>query len=164
MDFRFTNEYNSSRLDEIVDYLRGPRLWIPCNDYPDFNEWLQKVHNELRTETKRAVIALSQNQIAGVVIYQRHKNIADTIELKNLTIRPDQRGRYIASFLIRNAEIEGLRDFGLTRMLCDSKANNWAIRLFLLRHHYSIVTEEDLYKLGTGKDIIYQKDLHLLRI
>jgi ribosomal protein S18 acetylase RimI-like enzyme len=164
MDFRFTTEYPLSRLDEIVSYLLGPRLWIPRTDYPDFEDWVQKAYQEIRGETKRAVIALSQNQIVGAVIYQRHKQFPETLELKNLTVRPDQRGRYIASFLVRNAEVEGTKEFGATSVLCDAKANNFGIRMFLMQHRYRIISETDLYHLNAGGDIIYRKDLHPLLV
>lgn len=162
MDFRFTTEYPLSRLDEIVAYLLGPRLWIPQTDYPDFEEWVEKVYREIREETKRAVIALSQNQIIGAAIYQCHKQFPKTLELKNLTIRPDQRGRYIASFLIRNTEVEGLREFKVTKILCDTKTTNLEMRFFLLKHHYRVIEETNLYHLDAGNDLIFCKDLHPL--
>ena len=86
MDFKFTNNYPISRLDEIVSYLLGPRLWIPNTDYPDFLDWAQKVHGELKKDVKRALIALSENNVVGVAIYQRHKKYKDTLEIKNLTV------------------------------------------------------------------------------
>lgn len=164
MDFRFTTEYPLSRLDEIIAYLLGPRLWTPPTDYPDFADWAEKAYQELRKETKRAIIALYQNQLVGVVVYQRHKRLHEALELKNLTVRPDQRGRCVASFLIRNAEVEGSKEFGVTRILCDAKASNFGVRLFLLRHRYRIVTEADLYCLGAGDDIVYRKELHPLLV
>jgi len=159
MDFKFTNNYPVSRLDEIVSYLLGPRLWIPSTDYPDFLDWAEKVHGELKKDAKRALIALSENNVVGVTIYQRHKKYKDALEIKNLTVRPDMRGRYIASFLMRNTEIEGQREFGSKYALCDAKANNYPVRLFLMKHRYKIIREEDLYELGSGKDIVYQKNL-----
>lgn len=164
MDFRFTNEYPLSRLDEIVAYLLGPRLWIPQTDYPDFEKWAEKTHKEIKGGTKRAIIALSQNQIVGAAIYQRHKQFTESLELKNLTVRPDQCGRYIASFLIRNTEVEGSREFGITSVLCDTKANNFGMRFFLLKHHYRVVVEADLYHLGAGNDVIYRKAIHSLHV
>jgi ribosomal protein S18 acetylase RimI-like enzyme len=159
MDFKFTNNYPLSKVDEIVSYLLGPRLWIPNTDYPDFLDWAQKVHGELKKEVKRALIALYENNIVGVVIYQRHKKYKDALEIKNLTVRPDMRGRFIASFLMRNAEIEGQREFNSRYVLCDAKANNHQVRLFLMKHHYRIVRREDLYGLNSGDDIVYRKDL-----
>jgi len=154
---------NFRLLDEIVDYLLGPRLWIPKTDYPDFEEWLGKVHQEMRKDFKRAIIALSCHEIVGVIIYQRHKQLPNSLELKNLSVRPDQRGRYIASFLIRNAEIEGFQEFQTAKVVCDVKARNFPMRFFLQRHGYRMLTREDLYKLGAGEDIVFCKDLSRIK-
>ena len=159
MDFRFTTEYPLSRLDEIVSYLLGPRLWIPRTDYPDFEDWAQRAYREIKKETKRIILALLQNQIVGIIIYQRHKQFPEALELKNLTVRPDQRGRYIASFLIRSAEVEGIREFGVASVLCDAKASNFEVRMFLAQHKYRIITKTNLYHLNAGSDIVYCKDL-----
>ncbi len=159
MDFKFTNNYPISRLDEIVSYMLGPRLWIPSTDYPDFLDWAQKVHGELKKDVKRALIALSENNVVGVAIYQRHKKYKDALEIKNLTVRPDMRGRYIASFLMRNAEIEGRREFNSNYVLCDAKVGNQAVRFFLMKHQYKIVRKEDLYGLNSGEDTVYKKNL-----
>lgn len=164
MDFRFTTDYLLSQIDEIVAYLLGPRLWIPQTDYPDFLDWAQKAHQELRREKKRAIVALSYNQIVGAVIYQRHRQYREALELKNLTVRPDQRGRYIASFLLRSAEVEGVKEFESTYALCDAKAHNFAIRMFLLGQRYLTITQADLYHHGAGDDIVYRKDLHKLLV
>ena len=158
MDFKFTNNYPISRLDEIVFYLLGPRLWIPNADYPDFLDWAQKVHGELKKDIKRAMLAISGNEIVGVTIYQRHKKHKDALEIKNLTVRPDMRGRFIASFLMRNAEVEGRREFNSKYVLCDAKADNLAVRFFLMKHQYKIIRKEDLYGLNSGEDIIYKKN------
>lgn len=157
MDFKFTNEYPMSRLDEAVSFLSGPRLWIPQNDYPDFLDWAQKIHSELKQDKKRAIIALSQNNIIGVVIYQRHKKDKTALEIKNLTVQPDARGRYIASFLLKNAEVEGTREFRPEFITCDAKAKNFEIMHFLLKHHYEISGKRDLYGLSSGEDLVYKK-------
>ena len=159
MDFRFTNEYPVSRIDEIVSYLLGPRLWIAQTDYPDFSDWAEKAHAQLLSEKKRALVALERNNIIGVVVYQKHKKHADALEMKNLTVRPDRRGRYIASFLMRNAEIEGGREFKAKYAIGDAKASNTSMRMFLLRNGYRVLAKDDLYKLGAGEDLIYKKTL-----
>ena len=120
-------------------------------------DWAQKTHGELKQEKKRAIITLSQNNIIGVVIYQRHKKDKTALEIKNLTVRPDARGRYIASFLLKNAEVEGAREFRPELITCDAKAKNLEIMHFLLRHHYKIFGKCDLYELGSGEDLVYKK-------
>lgn len=162
MDFKFTNDYPLTRLDEIVSYLLGPRLWIQRGDYPDFLDWADKTYQELKKENKRAIIALLFNNIVGATVYQRHKTGPDTLEIKNLTVRPDQRGRYVASFLLRNAEIEGIKEFKARHILCDAKANNFAVKNFLLQHHYHIINQIDLYNLHSGEDLVYHKAVPLV--
>lgn len=160
MDFRFTTDYPFSRLDEIVAYLAGPRLWIPKTDYPDFLDWANRSYEELRTETKRAMLALEGNDIAGITIFQRHKKYKEALEIKNLTVRPESRGRYIASFLLRNTEIEGAREFGSSLILCDAKSKNLSIRTFLFTNHYSAVQKGDIYGIEGGEDAVYRKRIY----
>lgn len=71
MEFLFTNDSHPSRTDEIIEYLMGPRLWIPSTDYPDAINWLQRSHGEINAGTKRAMVAYHERRVAGVVIYQR---------------------------------------------------------------------------------------------
>lgn len=162
LDFHFTNTFNLSKVDEIVEYLRGPRLWIAKNAYPDFDEWAQKVQQELKKEAKHALVCFSGQNIAGVVLYQRHKTFKDTLEIKNLTVRPDVRGRHIADFLLRNAEIQGVRDFKSQFVICDAKTKNFPVRNFLFHSGYLPVTVTDLYGLGAGDDMIFRKNLLLI--
>ncbi len=159
MDYRFTNEFSPSKIDEIVHYMAGPRLWVPESDYPDFFDWTQKVHAQLKDQTKRAVIALSGADVIGVSLYQRHKHHSDTLEIKNLSVRPDARGRYIASFLLRNTEIQGAQDFSVSRAICDAKATNLSILYFLQKHRYAVTATRDLYGLQAGDDHVYIKQL-----
>ena len=159
MDFRFTNEQTLFRTDEIVEHLRGPRLWIPRFDYPDFDEWLERSHEQLKSEKKRALLALSGNTIVGAVVYQKRVGVPNDLEIKNLSVRPDARGRYIANFLLRNAEIEGSKDFKCDRVVLDTKMGNRAIRQLLVRCGYQVSLIEDLYKLGAGRDVTYEKEL-----
>lgn len=159
MNFTFTTDDTFKRADEIVDYLLGPRLWIPRLDYPDFFAWVDRTHAQLKSEEKRAIVALSGGNVCGAVIYQKHKTEPDTLEIKNITVRPDMRGRYVASFLVRNAEVEGALDFKANRVVLDAKKRNSAIRSFLFKGGYLPLQTMDLYALGAGEDIVYAKRL-----
>lgn len=159
MEVTFTTERTWARADEIVDYLRGPRLWVPQADYPDFDDWAAKVHVQLKSEHKRAVVAFVGGTVAGAIIYQRHQEQVDALEIKNVTVRPDVQGRHFASFLLRNAEVEGARDYGVRSVVVDAKARNRGIRAFLLKNGYLPAGIADLYGLGSGDDIVYAKRL-----
>ena len=101
---------------------------------------------------------MENKEIVGVTIYQRHKKYSEALEIKNLTVRPDKRGRYIASFLLRNSEIEGAAEFKSQYILCDAKIKNFPIRWFLEKNKYQIVDKRDLYNKGSGEDLVYKKD------
>lgn len=159
MLFTFTSDETCKRADEIVDYLQGPRLWIPPLDYPDFDRWVAKTHAQLKSEEKRALIALSYGNVVGAIVYQKHQSDPEALEIKNVTVRPDLQGRYVASFLLRNAELEGCRDYGSRVVVVDSKARNHAIGAFLRKNGYTARGVEDLYGLGAGSDVVYTKKL-----
>ncbi|MDD5251845.1 MAG: GNAT family N-acetyltransferase [Patescibacteria group bacterium] len=160
MDFQFTTEWPLSMADQIVYYLLRPRLWIPERDYPDFGEWTCRVHGDLKSQRKRALLALVRGDIVGAIVYQRHAVERHAIEIKNISVRPDHAGRYVASFLLRNAEIEGRRDFaGVTDVMVDAKRSNRAIAAFLNRQGYRVASVLDLYGLGAGDDVVFRKPL-----
>lgn len=154
-----TSEETWRRADEVVDHLRGPRLWVPRRDYPDFDHWLNKVWVQLRAEEKRALLALVGGRVVAAVVYQRHRDDRTVLEVKNISVRPDWRGRLVASFLLRNAEVEGARDFGSRSAVVDAKAGNLGVRAYLLRNGYRPTEVRDLYGLGAGLDVLYRKRL-----
>jgi len=165
MQMLFTNEGIDARADEVVDYLRGPRLWIPQHDYPDYDDWLERVHAQLKNEQKRTLLALSSGRIIGAIVYQRHRSRPQAVEIKNITVRPEAQGRHVASFLLRNVEVEATRDYaGTTEILVDAKADNTGIRLFLLRHRYRIAAHQDLYALGAATDLVFTKPISTLTL
>ena len=157
MDYGFTTGESIRRADEIVDYMRGPRLWVPRTDYPDYEDWLHRAHAQLRREEKLAVVALSSGRVAGVVLFQGHRGFPGVLEVKNITVRPDLRGRHFASFMLRNAEVEGGRQLGCRQATVDAKAGNEGVRRLLLREGYRPSRTEDLYGLGAGDDVVYSK-------
>lgn len=154
-----TTDETVARADEVVDFLRGPRLWIPRTDYPDFDDWLQKSWIQLRSEIKRAILAIQGGEVVGVVIYQPHLQNLGCLEIKNISVRPDARGRHIASFLLRNAEIEGAADFGCRRVVVDTKARNREMRCYLKANGYGVLKTSDLYGLDSGIDVTYGKSI-----
>jgi ribosomal protein S18 acetylase RimI-like enzyme len=157
VDLRVTDQL-AGRLDAVLGFLEGPRLWVPRQDYPDFMDWLHKAHGELQTGQKRAVVCLEGPQVLGSVIYQPHRALRGVLELKNISVRPEARGRLLASFLLRQAELAGIA-LGLRTVTVDAKARNFGIRSFLLSQRYRPSNITDLYGLGAGDDIVYTKVL-----
>jgi ribosomal protein S18 acetylase RimI-like enzyme len=92
-----------------------------------------------------------------VAVFQKHKTISSFLELKNLTIAPEISRRFVASFLVRNVEIEAHGQF--THVICDAKKDNVIIQEFLTRNKYKTVANMDLYGLNAGTDTVYLKEL-----
>lgn len=159
MEFRFTNEIPASQVDHVVDFALGPRLWVPDGNYPDELDWAEKAHTEIKGEVKRPMVVFDSRELVGNIIYQRDKVDPTALEIKRISVMPSARGRGVAGFLLRQAEIEGQREFGTTVARGDAKVSNVPMRKFLLTQGYRIIGKADLYGLGAGEDYIYEKPL-----
>ena len=158
--FRFNNEHTSAGVADIVDVLRQPRLWIPTEkDYPNHGTWLDKTEALIASGKKRAMVAYMGKDAIGTVIYQRSADQPSTLEIRNISVSNDLRGRYIGSFLLRNSEIEAAQnDFpGVDEFVVDTKVSNTEMIAFLESHGYDIKEITDLYGLGTGLDVVMSK-------
>jgi ribosomal protein S18 acetylase RimI-like enzyme len=161
-DFRFTNEHTSDEVGNVIDVLRRPRLWIPTQkDYPDYDAWLEKTEAEIASDKKRAMLAYMGRQPVGAVIYQRHKEQPRTIEIKNISVSPHTQGRHIGSFMLRNSEIEAIRnDFpDADRLIVDTKVTNADMINFLVNHGYRIHEVTSLYGPESGLDAVLTKSV-----
>jgi len=156
VNFSFTSDLDLKR---TVDLLAGPRLWINKSVYPDFLDWLDRAALELHHGVKRGIYCYYDGKMVGAAIYQRHKTIPSFLELKNLTVLPEAGRRFVASFLVRNAEVEGSKEFKPTHIVCDAKRDNVAIQRFLTSNKYRATATIDLYGLDAGADILYVKAL-----
>ena len=162
VDFRITNEHSPAQVAEIVDFLRKPRLWIPTEkDYPSHGEWLEKTEAQICEGKKRAMTAYRGRIAVGAVIYQRHPSQLDVLEIRNISVSPEVRNRYIGAFLLRNAEIEAREnDFPEVSLVSvDTKLANTDMLLFLHSQGYEITDIKELYASGYGLDAILSKRL-----
>jgi len=159
VEFRFTNEYSPSQREGVLDVLSRPRLWVPEADYPDYRQWLGKVESQLNENKKRAMVSYFGPAAVGAIVYQRHETMPNAIEIKNISVQPETRGRYVGSFLLRNVELEATNnDFPeCDELIVDTKVSNLDMITFLMRHHYTIAGIDNLYQLGTGHDAMLVK-------
>jgi ribosomal protein S18 acetylase RimI-like enzyme len=158
MEYRITNEFPESKLDHVISTALAPRLWVPRGSYPDEFDWAEKAYEESRIGVKRHMVLFDHEQIVGTVIYQRHKTEPHVLEIKRFSIEPSARGRDLASALLTNTEIEGMREFGTTVVRGDSKMKS-GINGFLIRKGYRRIGIDDLYALGAGEDNVWEKPL-----
>ena len=97
----------------------------------------------------------------GAVIYQGIVNQPRTLELRNISVSDDARGRYVGAFLLRNTEVEATQnDFpGIEEVIVDTKSTNIEMLAFLESQGYGVKEITDLYGLGTGLDVVMSKSL-----
>jgi len=164
-NFRFTNEHSSAGAADVIDVLRRPRLWIPTeHDYPNHDAWLDKTEAQIASGAKRAMSGYMGNRAIGAVIYRQSPEDLDIVDIRNISVSDDARGRYVGSFLLRNAELEASQiDFPGTReFVVDTKIANTEMIEFLMSHGYSIKEITDLYGLGAGLDAVMAKPVQLV--
>ena len=138
-EFKFTNDHSPSQIGNIIDVLRRPRLWIPTEqDYPNHDVWLDRVEAQVLAGTKRAMLAYHEGRPVGAVVYQRHTDRSDVLEIKNISVDPEAAGRYVGSFLLHNSVLEAEKvDFpGVEEVTVDTKQTNRGMIKFLLDHEY----------------------------
>jgi N-acetylglutamate synthase-like GNAT family acetyltransferase len=160
-EFRFTNEHKASEVGNVISVLRRPRLWIPTEtDYPGHSTWLEKVEDQIQTGKKRAMLAYIAGKPVGAVVYQRHEQSPNVVEVRNISVSPDSTHRGIASFLLRNTEIEAVSvDFpGTDTIMVDTKITNPEMIQFLETRRYELAGIADLYETGTP-DAVFTKPL-----
>jgi hypothetical protein len=100
MYFEITNEKTSAHADEIVEFLQGPRLYIPNTTYSDQNIWLKKVHTQFKNDIKIATTCFDKSMVTGVIVYQKHRYIDKAVEIRNITVRPETRGSLNWKFFV----------------------------------------------------------------
>lgn len=143
----------------VIDFLLGPRLLVPDTDYPDFKDWLERSESEVASGSKRHMACWWNFELVGLVIWQRHKQSPNWLEIKNLTVRPIVNGRLVGSFLLRQAEIEGKAEYNSEVAVCDAKQANQAVTSFLTARHYHALGTTHLYNPKFGKDLIFMRQL-----
>ncbi|MFH1307764.1 MAG: hypothetical protein ABIH72_02845 [archaeon] len=138
-DFAFRSVQTAEEVRQTVDFLARQDL-----QYPHYDEWVQKAESELHSGYKRAGLAYSNGILVGDIVWQLHKELPRVREMKNLRINPQARGRYLAQFLIRQAEVEDKRD--CDAMIVDARETQHDLIELMGCMGYSILSKLNLYE------------------
>jgi len=140
----------SKELRFLSDFLLSRAL-----DYKNYEEWLfRKCIPEIESGYKKAIIAISDRRIIGDIIYQYHKELPRTRELKNLRIHPSYRGRDLGRFLLKQAETENRNSFD--RIIADLRKTQNDMLLFMQWCGYIILYQDFLY--DANLDLVILKE------
>ena len=162
IEVRFSNDHSARQRGDVMTVLRQPRLWIPtATDYPRHDEWLDKTESEIVNGDKRAMLGYSGNNPVGTIVYRRHETQDNAVEIRNISIDPLVRGRLFGAFMLRQVEIDAIwNDFeGVDTFWVDTKITNTDMIGFLESEGYAVTGIADLYKDGTGEDVILTKSI-----
>jgi ribosomal protein S18 acetylase RimI-like enzyme len=138
-------------LKRLGRFLLGQALW-----YPAYERWVRAVCvPEIDRSWKHALVAYEGGRVVGDAVWQPHKELPKTRELKNLRVDPSFRRRALAHFLLRQVEHEGE---GFDRIMCDADRRMAGAAALLRRAGYKPIAETPLYS-SENVDIIFVKEL-----
>ena len=161
MNIRINDEMNPARAAKVMDVLRAPRLWIPT--YEDYGAsvegWLGKVEQELIDGKRHALYAQVGRQASGTVVWRPDIDDTSMIDIRNISIDPQVKGRYFGAFMVRNVEQLAREQYpNASTVRVDTKATNIDMLAFLARQGYSQQGTFDLYN-SNKSDVILHKSL-----
>lgn len=126
-------------LKKLRHFLLGQELW-----YPNYEQWIEEVCiPDINNNWKTAMVAYSNGHVVGDAIFQKHKQLPKTRELKNLRINPEYRRRDLAHFLIRQVEEENKGSFD--RIILDTDIRKEGTIKFLTFCGYKPIMQLPLY-------------------
>ncbi len=149
--FNFRSLESTQDLKDLIDFLAAQDL-----GYPKYDEWVQRTESELIEGHKNSIIAFSESNLVGNVVYQRHKNLPSILELKNIRIHPELRQRYFAKFMLRQVEAENEGKYDA--IMVDARQDQKEVIRFLGSCNYSQTLTIPLYDSNVP-DIIMTKFL-----
>ncbi len=125
--------------------------------YPNYRDWVYHVCKaELDAGYKSAYVAWNNGQVVGDLVFQPHKNLPRTVELKNLRISQDFRRRDLGHFLIKQVDADSRGIF--EQMIVDADAEQKDIHYLLRFSGFRLLFEQHLYS-GSNLDYVFVKNL-----
>ena len=152
MSFNFSFRFADDEKDimKVAEFL-GRQPW----GYPHYMDWVQRTREELLSGWKRSILALSDGISVGNLVFQPHKDFpAYFLELKNMRVHPKLQGRYFGVFMLRQAEVEGRRNY--QGAICDTHSANLPVINLLNFMGYRELFRAPIYR-GDSEEVILGK-------
>ena len=151
-DFNFRQIDSTQDIRKLIDFMARQPL-----NYPGYDAWLQRSEPELHMEYKHAILAFSDRKLVGDIVYQRHKQLAGTLEIKNLRVDEEIRRRDFGHFLLKQVEVEARRG-GYGLILGDARASQGDVISLLRFAGYREVARAQLYD-SNEQDVVMGKPI-----
>ncbi|MBS3144825.1 GNAT family N-acetyltransferase [Candidatus Woesearchaeota archaeon] len=138
-------------LKKLRGFLLSQALW-----YPDYERWVEQVClPDIQTQWKTAFVAYSNGHVVGDIIFQPHKQLPQTREIKNIRIHPRWRRRDLAHFLLRQVEETDPHSFA--RIMVDADTRVTTMINFLTVTGYRALFTTALYSQH-NQDTVFAKE------
>jgi len=136
--------------------------------YLGYEQWVdQRCLPELDAGYKTAYSVSSNGVIVGGIVFQKHKCLIGTLEIKNLRVGTEFRRRDLAHFLVKQAEVYA-KEEKYSQMIADFRADktySQTLSNFLKFCGFEVLFQAELYpggidyivgkKLKPKSDILY---------
>ncbi len=146
IDFAFKS-VEKRNLDEMTKFILEQNL-----GYVNHFNWIEKARVELSSGYKEGILAYNNGIIVGDIVFQEHKELPKIGEIKNIRVHPKLRDRRVASFMLRQAELEMPYD----AIIVDARANQQDMISFLIANGYVCIGKRALYD-DNNEDVIMIK-------
>jgi len=149
-DFRFKSVEDEKEVRKLKLFL----LSQPFN-YLDYEDWVEKAISEIDFGYKKTILAFNENILVGDLIFQPHKTLLKTMEIKNIRVHPDFKRRYFSSFMLRQVEIES---GGYKGIIVDTRSDRLEVLNLFHNSGYKEIARTSLYEPNI-EDVILFKNL-----
>jgi len=151
-DFRFKFVEDEKEINKLKTFLLSQSF-----DYPLYFDWVERAICEIDSGYKRTILAFNENNLVGNLIFQPHKTLLKTIEIKNIRVHPDFKRRYFSSFMLRQVEAESM---GYNGIIVDTRSDRLEILNLFHLSGYKEIARSSLYEPNV-EDIIFFKKVKL---
>ncbi|MBI5803383.1 GNAT family N-acetyltransferase [Candidatus Pacearchaeota archaeon] len=146
LDYVF-REINLRNLKQAIGFVAEQDL-----GYPNYQDWIIRTGEELSSGQKHGILAYSNGIVLGDIIFQKHKQVPNFYEIKNIRVLPELRGRHFAAFMLKQAELEMQNSAAIT---IDARKEQGQIINFLASQKYIPIAEVPLY--DSHNDVVMVK-------
>lgn len=153
LDFTFRGISDIRELNRLKGFLLAQSL-----NYVDYGDWVERCIGEIDIGYKDSILAFSDGVLVGDLIFQPHKSLPRTLELKNLRIHSDIRRRDFGHFMLKQFEVEARNSGRYDLLIGDIRENQESVRRLFVFSGYRELQTVSLYD-PNHLDVVVVKDL-----
>jgi|SRR3989344_8323129 len=151
-NFSFRTLDSFEDINKVVSFIHTRPL-----DYIGYSDWVEKVRYQLGHAEKMAILAFSNRDLVGDLIYQHHQSNLPFLEIKNLRTEDFFARRGFAEFMVKQAK-RIAKEEGYAGVIVDVRSENMPIVNLFQRRGYREVARMPLYD-KKAEDVVFVKEI-----